>query len=309
MLCILRAFLIFFSWITLHHLSWAANPGDILDLVLRDGRTFEKVEVLRDEGDSLWIKSGKTIIAVKRRDILSEKLPPTKIQSAPDEETVTITSVDEDKKGAIPSMEQPKPKEETLASVAQPDTEKISVGSDQQSSERNLVTPILTALVLASLVVIIWLVVSTRTGRRRVEELEQRYKPVIDIDQALVDKQTELEKVTNIAAEKNQEILKLNQDLASLKKSLALLESEADMVACGHYKPQFPFTISEEYKEAITAIRERQRAMIKEKSAATCPHKWTINGSEAEGRKATQRTLRLLLREVDPVGWTGGAGD
>lgn len=293
MLTPLRAFLPLIICLALPLFSRAANPGDKLDLVLRDGRTLENVEVLRDEGDSLWVMSGKTLIAVKKRDIFSEKPALISKQPAPPEKTDT-TPAESGTKEVAPAAEMPKPEENTSAGVTQQVTPVVE--HEAQAPVSGMAVPVLVGTLLVTLAAVVWLMHFTRTARKRLGELETRFKPVIDIDKALQERRAELEKATRSAGEKNQEIQKLNMDLVSLKKTLALFESEGDMVACGHYKPQFPFTVSEEYKEAITAIRERQRAMIKEEKAAMCPEKWTINGSEAEGRKATKRTLRLLLR-------------
>ena len=295
MLCPLRVFLLLLACLSLPVFSCAANPGDKLDLMLRDGRTFENVEVLRDEGDSLWVMSGKTLIAVKKREIFSEKPASISKQPASPEKTDTAPAEAATKEVA-PVTEVPTPEENTPAGVAQPVAPAAVVALEAQAPGSGMTVPALVGMLLVTLAAVVWLILFSRTARKRLGELETRFKPVIDIDEALQERRTELEKATRSAAEKNQEIQKLNMDLVSLKKTLALFESEGDMVACGHYKPQFPFTVSEEYKEAITAIRERQRAMIKEEKAAMCPEKWTINGSEAEGRKATKRTLRLLLR-------------
>lgn len=292
----LSAFLLLLICHALPHIIYAANPGEKLDLVLRDGRTLENVEVLKDEGDSLWIKSGKTLTAVKKRDIISETSSSKSRQSASLERNTDSPTTADETKSAVPIADEPKPEQNIPVGVTKSVAQVPLAAPESHTPGSGTLVPVLVVIVLLSLAAITWAVLSSRGARKRLGELEERYKPVVDIDKALQEKRNELERLIKHAAEKNQEVIKLNTDLVSLKKNLALFESEGDMVACGHYKPQFPFTVSEEYKEAITAIRERQRAMIKEDKAATCPHKWTINGSEAEGRKATKRTLRLLLR-------------
>src|SRR5205823_5381462 len=64
----------------------------------------------------------------------------------------------------------------------------------------------------------------------------------------------------------------------------------------GLYKPHFSFQTSEEYKDALVAIRDKMKVLIKQGGAAACPSNWTVNGSLAEGAKMIRQTTKVLLR-------------
>ena len=55
------------------------------------------------------------------------------------------------------------------------------------------------------------------------------------------------------------------------------------------HKPHWDFSDSERYATELESIREAQKRMLKEKTAAVCPIEWTVNGSKVEGRKQTNQ--------------------
>ncbi|WP_426754604.1 DUF4041 domain-containing protein [Myxococcus sp. Y35] len=88
----------------------------------------------------------------------------------------------------------------------------------------------------------------------------------------------------------------LENAISKLAAELRPLEEEAVLRSYGLYKPIYNFSTSEKYEERLEDIREQQKAMLKDKTAAYCTTEWEVNGSKAEGRKQTERTLKLMLR-------------
>ncbi|WP_240358602.1 DUF4041 domain-containing protein [Myxococcus vastator] len=88
----------------------------------------------------------------------------------------------------------------------------------------------------------------------------------------------------------------LENTISRLTAELRPLEEESVLRSYGLYKPVYNFSTSEKYEERLDDIRERQKEMLKEKKAAFCKIEWEVNGSKAEGRKQTERTLKLMLR-------------
>ncbi|MFP2963002.1 DUF4041 domain-containing protein [Myxococcus sp. 1LA] len=88
----------------------------------------------------------------------------------------------------------------------------------------------------------------------------------------------------------------LEDTLSRLTAELRPLEEEAVLRSYGLYKPIYNFSTSEKYEGRLEDIRERQKDMLKDKKAAYCTTEWEVNGSKAEGRKQTERTLKLMLR-------------
>jgi hypothetical protein len=79
-------------------------------------------------------------------------------------------------------------------------------------------------------------------------------------------------------------------------EDLRALDEEANLQSFGFYKPRYAFANSAQYQARLDDVRERQRRMIRDKSAAVCGTQWTVNGSASEGRKQINQTLRLMLR-------------
>ena len=88
----------------------------------------------------------------------------------------------------------------------------------------------------------------------------------------------------------------LEAGIARLTTEFQALEEEEVLRSHGFYKPVYNFSSSEKYEQRLDQIRERQKSLLKDKKAATCDIQWEVNGSKVEGRKQTQRTLKLMLR-------------
>lgn len=96
------------------------------------------------------------------------------------------------------------------------------------------------------------------------------------------------------AALANQQQLRV--DIARLQAEFAALDEESNLQSFGFYTPRYSFANSELYQDKLDEIRERQKLMLKEKTAAVCATEWQVNGSKAEGRKQINQTLKLMLR-------------
>jgi hypothetical protein len=81
-----------------------------------------------------------------------------------------------------------------------------------------------------------------------------------------------------------------------LRAEFNALDEEANLQSFGFYKPRYAFADSLSYQRKLDDIRERQKRMIKNKSAAICLVEWAVNGSKTEGRKQINQTLKLMLR-------------
>jgi len=82
----------------------------------------------------------------------------------------------------------------------------------------------------------------------------------------------------------------------NLLKEISILEEDLDFISYGIYKPHFDFDTSDKYKEKITQVRNQQKEIIRAKAAAICHTEWEVSGSKTEGRKMTNRNIKLILR-------------
>lgn len=73
------------------------------------------------------------------------------------------------------------------------------------------------------------------------------------------------------------------------------LTEQEMFVEMGMYEPKYDFADADEYYEKIKFIREEQKTMIKNKKACYCNTEWEVGGSKSEGKKMTNRTIKLAL--------------
>ena len=86
------------------------------------------------------------------------------------------------------------------------------------------------------------------------------------------------------------------QDYKKLKDEVGLLEEHLDDVSFGLYEPHFTFDTAEDYKTELKDCRDRQRTLIRNKSATRSPGNWTVNESRTEGKKMERQYTKVMLR-------------
>ncbi|RLC75095.1 MAG: DUF4041 domain-containing protein [Chloroflexi bacterium] len=138
-------------------------------------------------------------------------------------------------------------------------------------------------------------------------KIYSRFKGIIDIEAEQEKAQKRYGKMLQDYKEtakslqqKEQELKKEYQKKRSiydrLVQEISVLDEDLGFISYGIYKPHFDFDASEKYKEKIREVRNRQKELVRKKQAAVCSQKWTVSGSKAEGRKMTNRNIRLMLR-------------
>ena len=145
------------------------------------------------------------------------------------------------------------------------------------------------------LLVILFIVLFIRKSSSY-KKIYTRFKGVIDIE-------SEKEKVSNQYRDLESELIELKNNYKekrsiyeNLLKEISILEEDLDFISYGIYKPHFEFETSEKYKEKIIDVRNQQKEIVRAKKAAVCHMTWEVGGSKAEGRKMTNRNIRLILR-------------
>lgn len=145
----------------------------------------------------------------------------------------------------------------------------------------------------------------------------QRYSGIADLDAAIETAKSELEEAKQRVRETAEEDKHRREQLEGdykralsnyeeLQRAVSLLEENLDVMSFGLYKPHFSFQTSEEYKDALSALRDKMKDLIKNGGAATCPIGWTVNDSKQEGAKMIRQTTKVMLRafngECDAAG-------
>jgi len=169
---------------------------------------------------------------------------------------------------------------------------------------------ILVAALLIIVIVIVLLVIQlskkTRTNKELKESLN-KYKDIIKVDsevskrkaalETLGSKLSELEKVyKNKDSALNQDYLQHKAIYENLRKEVSLLEENLENISYGLYKPHYDYKTSEEFKQNLEKIIDRQRQEIKNETATYCSGNWEVRGSKTEGAKMTKHYSKLMLR-------------
>lgn len=159
--------------------------------------------------------------------------------------------------------------------------------------------------------------------------LEKRFSVIVDADEeaarvtrsALIEAQETTAKARMEAEARETQshaaVARLSADAAALDASLsdlrgsyrekkaifdrlagevAIFDERLAFAEMGVYEPHFDFDTSEDFKEAINRVRDRQKAMVSAKTAVVCPMQWTVDGSVSKGKTMTDRNIRLTLR-------------
>ena len=94
----------------------------------------------------------------------------------------------------------------------------------------------------------------------------------------------------------SEKLKKINNDITEKKKELIELDDEVLYQSVNLFEPKYNFASSEEYKDRLEQIRNRQKEMVKDKTAVSYFKDWTVNGSLSEGRKMTNDNIKMILR-------------
>lgn len=89
----------------------------------------------------------------------------------------------------------------------------------------------------------------------------------------------------------------LEAEHRELKDRVVAMRDTAILQEIGVYDYQHPMENSDEYKNRLKAVRDEIRASARDGGAVTATtNRWTVNDSEAKGRKMIKDTSKLLLR-------------
>lgn len=129
-----------------------------------------------------------------------------------------------------------------------------------------------------------------------IEVKNEKEKIVQEIEELKQNK----EKILQEKDELQQEISEITKEIKENKNKLQILNNEVEFVEdYSLYEPRYNFVDSNHYKKQLELIRNKQKAMIREKTAVKVSVNWTVDGSEVKGRKMTNDNVKLLLRNFN----------
>lgn len=128
------------------------------------------------------------------------------------------------------------------------------------------------------------------------EQLRPEHNDIAILTKQLFDLKQEYKQEESKLSSFQENVADVENKLTELRKDYVELDEEILYQSYSLFKPMYDFASSEEYKEKLEEIRSQQKEMIRNKTAATCFTKWTVDGSEAKGRKVTNDNIKMLLR-------------
>ena len=96
-----------------------------------------------------------------------------------------------------------------------------------------------------------------------------------------------------------EEINELKKIKQSLQMDIIELDDKILFQDFGVYQPQYNFATLDEYKDKLEEIREEQKSMIKNNTAAICNTTWKVQGSEKAGKKMIAENIKQALRNFN----------
>lgn len=133
-------------------------------------------------------------------------------------------------------------------------------------------------------------------GRKERQELERlkAQLPTEQVELAEINQQIEDKKI--ILGRLNEQIMEQEKRLAEVKEQIVETDEAALLQSFGFYTPHYNYTTSDEYKAQLKKVQDRQKEMVKAKTAVTGAKDWSVNGSKAQGNKMVNDMQKLLLR-------------
>jgi hypothetical protein len=130
-----------------------------------------------------------------------------------------------------------------------------------------------------------------------IEYIEKEKEKIFSsINAEKLEYQNIIKEYEDIIKDAKEKIELLIQEIKEKQEQIVQLDETILLQEFGLYTPVFNFTSSEEYKYKLEEIRQKEKDMILNGTAATCLIKWTVDGSKAKGRTMTDRNIKQILR-------------
>ncbi|CAM4250169.1 DUF4041 domain-containing protein [Vibrio neonatus] len=147
-------------------------------------------------------------------------------------------------------------------------------------------------------------------SHKAIADYEEKYVDIIDIDKEVDERESQLAAYQTEAEHKRSQV---NDDIEQLRNQykqkktvfdsliyqVGIYNDDVELLELGFYESHFDFATSEEFKDEIRRCKEDQKRLVRDKDitgAIYCTTQWTLGDSKVEGRKMTNRGIRLTAR-------------
>ncbi|GAD81195.1 DUF4041 domain-containing protein [Vibrio ezurae] len=150
----------------------------------------------------------------------------------------------------------------------------------------------------------------TEKASQTLADYEMQYSGIINVDKE-IEVREHASKVRQDEA--NAVFLEVTNDIEQLKSSykekkgiydslihkIGIYDDDVELLELGFYEPHFDFDTAEQFKEKIRECKDFQKDLLRMKDtsgAIYCTTEWTVGNSKVEGKKMTDRGIRLTAR-------------
>ena len=120
----------------------------------------------------------------------------------------------------------------------------------------------------------------------------EKEKIMSEMEGSIQAKRVKLAQLSKEATDKQKQIKALKDELVDLNDELSLQEF-------GLYQPVYKFANSEQYKDRLAVVRQKQKQMIKDKRAVIFPTNFTMNNSLSKGKALVNDNVKQILRSFN----------
>lgn len=121
----------------------------------------------------------------------------------------------------------------------------------------------------------------------------------LELKQDILEKEKMIQTLENKENELNHNIQNKELEIKNLELQLISTSEDIEMESFSLYRPKYNFATALGYKDKLGEIRQKQKEMIKNKSAVNYFENWTVDGSKAKGRKMTNDNIRQIIRSFN----------
>jgi hypothetical protein len=122
---------------------------------------------------------------------------------------------------------------------------------------------------------------------------------VVNVQNLVEQEKVRLAAVREETQRSERELAALAQRSTDLQGQILIWEETVLLESFALYEPRFKLTTSQEYKARLDSVRDRQKVMVKNAQAATGNMQWTVNNSQAQGRKLVNDMIKLVIRSFN----------
>lgn len=122
--------------------------------------------------------------------------------------------------------------------------------------------------------------------KKEIERLKAQLSP----------EQNQLDYLAQKIKEARAELQSVQNQVNEAKKQIIETDEAALLQSFGIYTPHYSYTTSDEYKDKLKEVRDKQKALVKSGKAVAGNENWKVNGSLSQGKKMVRDMQKLLLR-------------